>query len=251
MSDTVERFSNRVENYVKYRPSYPPAVLDLFRDAMNLQKDSIIADIGLGTGISAKVFLENGNLVYGVEPNAAMREAAGKFLKDFPNFKLVDGTSEKTNLPEDSVDFIVAAQAFHWFEPEKTLVEFKRILRDNGFVALIWNERQLDTNEFLREYEKVLIKFSNDYAKVRHDNIGEKIIHEFFQTGFSTRTFLNAQTLDFEGLKGRVLSSSYMPSESDSLFVPMIAELKALFDKFAESGKIQILYDTNVFYAQI
>lgn len=251
MSDTVERFSNRVENYVKYRPSYPREILNLFRDEMNLQTDSVVADIGSGTGISAKIFLENGNLVYGVEPNEAMREAADFFLKDFPRFQSVDGTSEKTNLPEDSVDFIIAAQAFHWFEPEKTRLEFKRILREKGFVALIWNERQLDTNDFLIEYENHLKKFGTDYEKVRHDNLDEKILSDFFQSRFRRKTFLNAQTLDFEGLKGRVLSSSYMPSETDSLFEPMIAELKALFDKFAESGKIQILYDTNVFYAQI
>ena len=141
--NTVERFSNRVANYVKYRPGYPKEILDVFRDEMNLRTDSIIADVGSGTGISSKVFLENGNKVHGVEPNAAMREAAEEFLNNFPQFESVDGTSEATNLPDDSVDFIIAAQAFHWFEPNKTRPEFKRILREGGYVALIWNERQI------------------------------------------------------------------------------------------------------------
>jgi SAM-dependent methyltransferase len=250
MTNTVERFSDRVENYVKYRPGYPPEVLDLFRKEMNLQKTAVIADIGSGTGISAKIFLENGNTVFGVEPNELMREAAGNFLKDFPNFKSARGTAENTNLPDKSIDFVIAAQAFHWFEKEKTRNEFKRILRPKGFVALIWNERQLDTNNFLREYENFLIKFGNDYEKVRHDNISEENLSEFFQTDFRQNSYLNAQTLDFEGLKGRILSSSYMPSENDSKFEPMIRELRGVFDKYAENGKIQVLYNTNVFYAQ-
>ncbi|MDQ3749378.1 MAG: class I SAM-dependent methyltransferase, partial [Acidobacteriota bacterium] len=103
MVDSIERFSNRVENYVKYRPSYPKEVLDLFTAEMNLQKDSVIADIGAGTGISAKLFLENGNQVFGVEPNETMRKAAEEFLKDFSNFKSINGTAENTSLENESV----------------------------------------------------------------------------------------------------------------------------------------------------
>ena len=250
MRNTIERFSNRVENYVKYRPGYPPELLELFRAEMNLQTDSIIADIGSGTGISTKFFLKNGNPVFGVEPNELMREAAENFLRDFPNFKSVEGTAENTNLPDRSVDFVIAAQAFHWFDKEKTRAEFKRILHPNGFAALIWNERQLDTSEFLREYENLLIKFGTDYEKVRHDNISEKSLSDFFQADFRQKTYLNVQNLDFEGLKGRILSSSYMPTENDSNFKPMIVELRGLFDKYAENGKIQVLYNTNVFYSQ-
>lgn len=249
--NTVERFSNRVENYVKYRPSYPKEVLRVFQTEMNLQKSSALADVGSGTGISSKIFLENGNTVFGVEPNAAMRAAAEDFLKDFPNFISTNGMAENTTLPDDSVSFVIAAQAFHWFDIEKTRAEFERILKDKGFIALIWNERQLDSNDFLRDYEKLLLKFSSDYEKVRHENIGEKILKDFFRARFFTKTFLNVQTLDFAGLKGRLLSSSYMPAETDLRFEPMVTELKRLFDKYSENGKIQILYDTNVHYSQI
>jgi len=217
---------------------------------MNLQTDSIIADIGSGTGISAKIFLANGNVVFGVEPNERMREAAENFLKDFSNFKSVDGTAENTNLPDNSVDFVVAAQAFHWFAKKPARNEFKRILSPKGFVVLIWNERQLDTTEFLREYENLLIEFGNDYEKVRHDNISEEHLSAFFQADFRRKSFLNVQTLDFEGLKGRLLSSSYMPSENDTKLEPMLRKLRRVFDKYAESGKIQVLYTTNVFYTQ-
>lgn len=250
MSNTVERFSNRVENYVKYRPGYPPEVLQAFRDEMSLTEDSVIADIGSGTGISAKVFLENGNTVYGIEPNAAMREAAENFLQKFPKFESVDGTAENTTLADDSVDFVTAAQAFHWFDPAKTHAEFSRILRAKGYVVLIWNERLLDANDFLRDYEKLLIKYGSDYEKVRHDNIDPNKLKEFFQNDFSQKTFRNVQTLDFDGLKGRLMSSSYMPIETDERFEPMIIELRALFENHAENGKIKILYDTNIFYSQ-
>ena len=251
MSDSIERFSNRVADYVKYRPSYPPEVLELFRDEMNLQNDSVIADVGSGTGISARIFLENGNTVYGVEPNAGMRAAAEEFLRDFSQFKSVNGTSENTNLPDSSVDFVIAAQAFHWFEPNKTRAEFKRILREDGFIALIWNERQLDTNDFLIAYENLLKKFGTDYEKVRHDNIEENTLRDFFKKDFFSKTFLNVQTVDFEGLKGRILSSSYMPVETDQAFAPMLIELQDIFAKYAESGKIDVLYQTKIFYTRI
>ncbi len=248
---TVERFSNRVENYVKYRPTYPTEILNLFRDEMNLQNDSIIADIGSGTGISAKLFLENGCRVFGVEPNAAMREAAENFLQDFPNFKSINGTSENTNLHNVSVDFVIAAQAFHWFDSAKTRNEFKRILRGKGFAALMWNERQLDSTAFLRDYERLLIKFGTDYETVRHENITKETLQDFFQTDFEQKTFSNGQTVDFNGLKGRMLSSSYMPTAENPRFSQMLENLETLFAQHGENGKIEILYDTNIFYGQI
>jgi len=251
MPNTVERFSNRVENYIKYRPSYPKEILEVFRSEMNLTENSTVADIGSGTGISARLFLENGNTVFGVEPNAVMREAAEAFLSNFPKFQSIDGTAENTNLLDNSVDFVIAAQAFHWFDKDKTPAEFRRILREKGFVALIWNERQLDSNAFLRDYEELLKKYGTDYEKVRHDNLDKEIFEKSFQAEFSAKTFLNVQTLDFEGLKGRVLSSSYMPSETDLRFEPMVIELQRLFEKYAESGKIQILYNTNIFYTRL
>lgn len=250
MSDSVSRFSNRVENYVKYRPHYPADVLRVFREKMNLREDSIVADVGAGTGISAKMFLENGNHVFAVEPNAAMRVAADKYLRDYRKLKIVDGTAENTNLLDDSVDFVVAAQSFHWFDAERTRTEFARILRENGHAALIWNERQLETNEFLREYEKFTLEFGTDYEKYRHDNLDETVLRDFFQKDFATETFPNIQTLDFDGLKGRVLSSSYMPTDENPVYQTMIDELRRVFDKFAENDKIELLYHTNIYFTQ-
>jgi len=249
--NTVERFSNRVENYVRYRPGYPSEVFDLFKTKMELSTDSVIADIGSGPGISARHFLENGNTVYCVEPNAAMRAAAESLLAAFPNFKSIDGTSEDTSLSEASVDIVTAAQAFHWFEPKKTRKEFIRILKPGGFISLIWNERQLASTPFLREYEAFLIEWANDYEQVRHENIDEQRLADFFGEAFEKAEFRNLQRLDLDGLKGRLLSSSYMPSEDDARFPELFRNLRILFDKHSENGKIEILYDTRIFYQQV
>ena len=251
MPNTVERFSNRVENYVKFRPAYPKEVLQFLVDELNLQTSSVIADIGSGTGISAKLFLENGNRVFGVEPNAAMRRAAEEFLREFPNFKSVAATAENTTLADDSVDFVVAAQAFHWFDKAKTRGEFRRILRDSGYVVLIWNERQLDSTPFLRAYEQLLLEYGTDYREVRHENVTARMLGEFFQAEFQKKVFQNHQVLDYEGLKGRLLSASYVPSEENPRFGEMIKTLESLFTKHRKNDTIQISYDTNVYYGQI
>lgn len=245
--ETVERFSNRVANYVKYRPGYPQEVLSYLAEQAGLTPGSVIADVGCGTGISSRLFLANGNTVYGIEPNAAMRAAAREQLSDFPAFRLIDGTSDATTLPNASVDLVVAAQAFHWFDPEPTRREWLRILRPGGRIVLIWNERQLDTTPFLIEYEAFLLKHATDYSKVRHENVDALRLNEFFGGEYLTATFANIQAFDLEGLRGRMLSSSYMPAEDDEAFLTMNAELRSLFAKHAENGRIYILYDTNVF----
>jgi SAM-dependent methyltransferase len=249
--NTVERFSNRVENYVKYRPGYPPEVLQLFKTQMNLTGSSVIADVGSGTGISARLFLENGNHVIGVEPNDGMRAAAEKYLEGFSAFQSIKGTAENTGLADDSVDFVIAAQAFHWFDRQVAHAEFERILKPGGYLALIWNERQLDTTPFLSEYEQFLLKYANDYTKVRHENVNEDVLGEFFGGPFSRAVFENVQIFDFEGLKGRVLSSSYMPAETDQRFDAMTDELNSLFAKYAQNDRIKIFYDTKAFYSRL
>ena len=248
--NSVERFSDRVENYVKYRPDYPPEVLELFEAEMELMDETVVADVGSGTGISSRLFLENGNTVYGVEPNAGMREAAERYLARFDNFRSVEGTAEKTNLPERSVDIVIAAQAFHWFDPAETRAEFKRILKPGGYIALMWNERQIDSTPFLVEYEQLLLKYANDYTKVRHDKVSDLELLEFFGQRFERAVFPNAQVLDFEGIKGRAASASYMPVPGEERFGEMTEELGSLFAKHAESGRITVFYDTKVFYSR-
>ena len=141
MNDNTKRFSNRVDNYVKYRPSYPKEIISFLENAIQFKNDFVVADIGSGTGILSKMFLDNGNTVYAVEPNTAMRNKAEELLKNYPLFKSIDGTAEQTTLQNSSIDIITAAQAFHWFDAEKTKAEFRRILKPGGYCCLIWNER--------------------------------------------------------------------------------------------------------------
>lgn len=251
MTDTIERFSNRVANYVKYRPDYPREIIAYLEANRVMTHESLIADIGCGTGLSSRLFLENCNRVIGVEPNEAMRAAARMELAEFPDFTLVDGTSVNTGLENESVDLVVAAQAFHWFDPEGTRPEFKRILKPTGYVVLIWNERQLDSTQFLIEYENFLVRYAYDYGTVRHENIHAGELDAFFQTKYTTATFANVQVFDFDGLKGRMLSSSYMPNETDEVYPVMIEELKTLFAKHAENGRIKVFYDTKVHHSQL
>ncbi len=251
MADPINRFSNRVENYIKFRPGYSAEIIQELSRKIDLTPASVVADIGSGTGISSKLFLENRNVVYGVEPNAAMRNAAKELLSGYDNFIGVEGAAESTTLNEESIDIITAFQAFHWFDNPKARLEFKRILRKDGFLCLVWNERQLDSNNFLRDYERFLIEYGTDYGKVRHDQITRESIETSFEKPFSVFTLSNEQILDFEGLKGRLLSSSYMPSETDAGFAEMVKTLFTLFSRFEEKGRIRIQYDTNVFYGMI
>lgn len=246
--DSTLRFSNRVENYVRFRPSYPREIIQLMHGDMNLNENSVVADVGSGTGIFSKLLLKTNCEVYGVEPNAPMRTAGEEYLKNFVNFKSVDGAAENTSLPDESVTHITSAQAFHWFDALKAKQEFARILRPAGYVVLIWNERNLDANAFSLDYGRFLIQQGDDYENIRKSHAHQASIKRFFDDDFTVKSYLNVQTLDYEGFKGRTLSSSYMPSEQDSKFPAMIAALDRVFAEHNDNGKVEIYYDTKVFY---
>ena len=164
-SDSIQRFSDRVDSYAKYRPTYPPEVLRCLQDQMGLAPEMIVADVGAGTGLLTERFLHNGNTVYAVEPNEGMRKAAEAALNQYPNLRAVDGRSEATTLPDGSVDLVTAAQAFHWFEPVATRAEFVRILRPPCWVALIWNDRRDTATPFMTAYRQMLDTLGTDYQQ--------------------------------------------------------------------------------------
>ena len=246
-NNPTSRFTDRVENYIKYRPSYPVEVIEYLKSEGILKTDSVIADIGSGTGISAELFLKNGNVVYCVEPNDAMREAAEKLLSEYSNFRSINATAEDTTLPDNTINLIICAQAFHWFDITKVKVEFRRILKPAGRICLMWNERILDGNPFLIAYEKLLLKYGTDYKNVRHENIDNIKLNEFFGSGYITKTFPNKQVFDLAGVTGRLLSSSYTPQYDSPMYEPMLAELNEIFEKNQVDGKIEFLYDTNIY----
>ena len=247
-SDPTQRFSSRVENYVRFRPGYPSAVLDVLRTECALTADSIVADVGSGTGIFSEVLLKNGNAVRGIEPNDEMRQAAERLLTGEARFTSVKGTAEATTLADGVVDVITAAQAFHWFDRARTREEFRRILKPGGWVALIWNDRQLDTTPFLREYEALLHTFGTDYLAVRHRDLDLAQVREFMESDdVKQSTVESVQSFDYEGVEGRLLSSSYAPEAGHPNHEPMLTALRQIFERHAEDGKAEIRYDTRVF----
>lgn len=252
MKNSTSRFSDRVENYVKYRPDYPTQVLEFLKSDCGLSSDSLIADVGSGTGISTRLFLENQNTVYAVEPNAEMRQAAEKFFKDNPQFHSINATAEETHLPENLFDFVLAGQAFHWFDQNQAKLEFQRILKLQGWVVLLWNERKVDTSPFLVAYEKMLRDFATDYDEVNHTQISHDDFARFFDPyPINTRTLPNHQTFDFEALKGRLLSSSYCPNEGQPGYESIIARLLEIFEEFQTEGTVLFEYDTTLFYGHL
>jgi SAM-dependent methyltransferase len=245
------RFSNRVQDYIRYRPHYPNAVIDLFQRELNLQPGNAIADIGSGTGILSSLLLDNKFRVFAIEPNREMREAAEKLLAHYNDFTSIDGTAEDTKLPAHSIDLITAAQAFHWFDIEKSREEALRILKPGGSVALLWNDRSADADEFAAGYEALLTTLT-DYNAVNHRNTSTPAFDSFFgKDNYRTAEFDNHQDFDLQGLKGRLMSSSYAPVEGDPGHVPMMRELERLFDKYNRNGLITIKYDTKVIYGTI
>ncbi|MGH9688175.1 MAG: class I SAM-dependent methyltransferase [Candidatus Acidiferrales bacterium] len=259
-TDSKQRFSTRVADYVRYRPGYPCAILDPLREECSLTSESVIADVGSGTGLLSRVFLDNGNLVYGVEPNAEMRAAGEEYLRSYPRFHSVAASAEATTLPDAIVDFVTAGQAFHWFDPPAARAEFARILRSGrhsdgstcGWVAVVWNERRVEASELLRAYEALLRKYSPDYAQVSAQYPEDQRMAAIFSPGdFRHRTFPNEQLFDFEGLRGRLLSSSYSPPPQHPNHLPMLDELQRIFDAHRKNGRVRIEYTAHVYYGRL
>jgi SAM-dependent methyltransferase len=252
-ADPLSRFSDRVEDYVRFRPSYPPEVVLLLEAKSGLSAKSAAADIGSGTGIFTRLLLDTGAAVFAVEPNDAMRTSAEAELGNRANFKSVKGTAEATGLLASSVSLVTSAQAFHWFDPAGTREEFGRILKPGGWCALIWNTMITGNSEFGVGYEQITKEFRSGSGRVRHENIEKSgRLDLFFGAGnWRKHVFENSQNLDFKGLKGRLLSSSYAPKEGRPQHTPMIEALKALFDRCQSDGFIRIEYSTNVFLGQL
>lgn len=251
MSSSVDRFSTRAENYAKYRPRYPEAVLDILRAQCQLAPAHVVADVGSGTGFSAELFLKNGNKVFGIEPNAAMRAVAERLMAEYGEFISIDGSAENTTLDDKSIDFAVAGQAFHWFDREKTRVEFARILKPEGWVVLIWNERLLDTSPFLRGYEKLLLEYGTDYNEVRHENVASAIADFFSPGSFKLETVPNTQVFDYDGLRGRVESASYTPEPGHPNFDNMMTRLEGVFREHNQGGTVNFDYKTTVYFGRL
>ncbi len=245
----TQRFSSRVGNYSRFRPSYPAEIIGILRQECGLRPEAIIADVGSGTGIFTRLLLENGNRVYGVEPNDAMRKAGEEFLAAHRKFASVAGTAENTTLPDASVDLVTVAQAAHWFDREKALAEFRRILKPEGYLVLLWNDRRADDSAFARDYERLLLEYGTDYAEVRRRDLASQ---EFFgQIRHEKRVLPNFQEFDYAALEGRLLSSSYTPPVGHPSHEPMLSELRKIFETHQRAGTILMEYDTNLYFGRL
>ncbi len=250
-SNATRRFSDRVENYVRYRPGYQLEVVRALKTHCGLAPSHLVADLASGTGIWTRMLLENGNRVFGVEPNAEMREAGERLLAAFPKFTSVPGTAEATTLADQGVDFVTAAQAAHWFNREQARREFVRILKPGGWLVLMWNERLTDSTKFLRDYEQMLLTYGTDYAEVRHERTTDAVNEFFDPAPFQERVFEMRQEFDYAGVEGRLLSSSYAPGPEHPQHAPMLRELRRIFDACAVEGRATFEYKTRMYFGRL
>jgi SAM-dependent methyltransferase len=253
MTDSINRFTRTVENYVKYRPSYPFAIVEFLIRACGLTSTSVIADIASGTGFLAEIFLKHGNPVIGIEPNVDMRKAGQHFLHNYPRFTSIDATAEATTLEARSVDMITVGQAFHWFDQAKARQEFARILKPDGWVVLAWNIASNKT-PFMVAYEQIWLKYlAPPSTSIETNGLAiESELRAWYKPGIiNFESFDNSQVMDFDGLRGRILSSSYSPTPEHPRYVPMLAELRALFETHQMQGKVTIEYECQVCYGQL
>ncbi|MEM9917641.1 MAG: class I SAM-dependent methyltransferase [Bacteroidota bacterium] len=249
--DPQLRFSETVDNYIRYRPGYPKAILELMAEEMGLEESAVIADIGSGTGKLTQLFLDEDHLVYGVEPNREMRRAAEDLLVEYDNFSSVSGSAEQTTLDNQSVDFVVAGQAYHWFEAAAFRKECLRLLPTEGWAVIVWNDREDEHSEFMKAYEAFLQKYSTDYKEIDLRRIDQKALQVLYaKSPIRHAAFNNQQLFDWEGLKGRYLSCSYALKQDHKDYEEALQRLQQIFEQYAEENQVIMKYKTSVYYGQ-
>jgi ubiquinone/menaquinone biosynthesis C-methylase UbiE len=252
MLKSTERFSSRVEDYKKYRPHYPREIVEALRTECGLTSSDMVADIGSGTGCLTELFLENGNAVFAVEPNGDMREAGQQLLGKYPGFQSINGTAESTALGDQSVNFIVSGQAFHWFDRKAAHSEFLRILKPGGWVMIVWNDRERTATPFMRAYDRLLETFSVEYLQIDHRKAYEDPLMDFYRAGgCEKRTFRYVQDFDLTGVQGRLLSSSYTPETDHPNHAPMLRDLAVIFQEYQIKGRIEFEYTTRMYFGRL
>ena len=247
-----ERFSGLVDDYVRYRPGYPPEALEPLRRDCGLGPGATVADVGAGTGIWTGRLLDAGCRVLALEPNRQMREAGRRRLGETARLSWREGSAEATGLDDGSVDLVTAAQAFHWFDRPRARTELRRVLAPGGWMAVIWNERHKESTPFLTAYERLLMRWAIDYERIDHSRIGRLDLEPFFAPAeVRELACANRQTLDLEALEGRLRSCSYAPDRDHPSHRPMMAELRRIFAACQEDGRVIIDYDCRVYYGRL
>jgi SAM-dependent methyltransferase len=241
--DPTRRFAYRADVYARFRPSYPRQVTALLQEECGLSSASRVADIGSGTGLLSELFLDLGCEVFGVEPNLEMRRTGEQLLARHSRFHSVDGRAETTTLPDASVDFVAAGQAFHWFEPAASRREFHRILKPGGHLVLLWNERAGGPG-FQAAYDALVRRYAPETGRIKLDDMNTV----FGGPVWRLVQFQNRQVLDLAGLQGRLTSSSYSPTPGTPQHQQMLDALAALFRDHESEGRVTLLYDTKMYF---
>ena len=251
-ADSTQRFSDRVEAYLAGRPRYPAELVTHLETIWALPRTGIVADIGVGTGLSAEPFLAAGHRVIGIEPNAPMRAAGVEYLARFPAYEARDGTAEATGLAPGSVDLVIAGQAFHWFEPGQFRAESRRVLRPGGWGALVWNDRDLTGTPFLAGYEALLLEYGNDYQAIRYKHQGTDAIPVYFGGQAPVAwAFRHRRDMDWAMLAALAGSASYLPAPGQPRHAELMTALRALFDANAAGGRVEMRYTCRVHAAPL
>lgn len=243
----IKRFTGRAQDYTLGRPYYPEALLDHLYQELGLSERSVIADIGAGTGKFTRLLLERGSTVYAVEPNEDMREVAVRELSSYETFRPVAGTDVASCLPEQSVELVTVAQAFHWFDGESFRRECQRILKPGGKVALIWNMRHLlspENEAVLKVYQRYCADFHGFNGGIQKDDVR---IRRFFRDEYQTMTVHNPLIYDKEKFIRRSLSSSYSLKADDEQYESYLSALEAVFDQYAVAGKLMVTNETVMY----
>lgn len=246
MSDNTQRFSGRADDYEHYRQRYPSAaILGRLHAWCGLTPQWTIADVGAGTGMLAEVFLENGNTVTAIEPNPDMRQACDRLRQQWLRLRVVDATAEQTGLESASVEMVVAGRAFHWFDRERAIPEFRRILKPGGWLTLVSLGRARETSHPTEraqtlEFERLLREEGTDYTYVRggyriHENLRELFPEDVL---FHQEQLHGTQQLDWESFRGFTLSLSVVPQQGDPRYDSFQRGLRDLFDRHSQGGEI-------------
>ncbi len=255
MSPSIEptaRFTTRVDDYRRYRPGYPPAIVDLLARECQLRDNSVIADIAAGTGLLSEIFLASGYRLLAVEPNEKMRAACFDLIPQYQQLECLAGTAEATGLDANSIDLITVGQAMHWFDLPRTRREFARILKPQGCCAVIYNNRRMSGDAFHDGYEKILVDFGSDYESVQRRHMSKENLATFFAPNpMKAASFDNSQRLDLEALRGRILSSSYMPQPGHPRYDAMSDAIEKLFAANESNGHVRLEYTCVVCYGQL
>lgn len=251
-TDSKQRFSDRVASYIAGRPHYPSAVVTHLESIGALRAGHVVADVGVGTGLSAEPFLKAGYRVVGIEPNEPMRRGGAEYLSHYADYEARDGNAEASGLAPASVDLVIAGQAFHWFDAARFRAESLRILRRGGWAALIWNDRSRDATPFLAGYEALLVEYGTDYLSIRHGHEASEDIAAYFGGSIPAPAHIeHARRVDWATMAAQAASASYLPAPGRPRHDEFFAALRALFDAQAVDGTVELRYRCRIHAAPL